>query len=556
MRGYGRTLAWSVRHRFSTVFIGLILFVAAMASTGLLPSGFMPASDSARSVLAIELPPGSQLADTEAATEVIAKLVRNRPEVESVFVDGGRIPPGVVDVGKAALTINYVPKSERSLSQQQLEQAITRDLAAVPDIRYWFLDDNGLRNVSLTVSGDDSATVANVAAELAAQMRRLPMVANVVSSAALNRPELRIYPRRELAVRLGVPIENLSETIRVATIGDVGPALPKFDAGDRSVPIRVLLEENARADQQVLEQLRVPSQRGAGVPLIALADLSFGDGATSITRNDRQRMASVEADLVSGAALSQALEAINGLSVMKNLPQGIKVVPGGDAELQGELFDEFGSAISNGLMMVYVVLAILFASLLHPLTILFSLPLSITGAVLALLITYLPITLPVVIGILMLLGIVTKNAIMLVDFAIESMHAGVDRAAAIMDAGHKRARPIIMTTIAMGAGMAPSALGVGAGGEFRSPMAIAVIGGLLVSTVLSLLFVPAFFVIMDDLGRLILRMFGRFVGKADEPTPDRPEKPPGAGAGLAGQHDAPAHPSTALPATSEPAKAG
>jgi multidrug efflux pump subunit AcrB len=289
------------------------------------------------------------------------------------------------------------------------------------------------------------------------------------------------------------------------------------------------------------------------VPLIALADLSFGDGATSITRNDRQRMASVEADLVSGAALSQALEAINGLSVMKNLPPGIKVVPGGDAELSGELFDEFGSAISNGLMMVYVVLAILFASLLHPLTILFSLPLSITGAVLALLVTYQPITLPVVIGILMLLGIVTKNAIMLVDFAIESMHAGVDRAAAIMDAGHKRARPIVMTTIAMGAGMAPSALAVGAGGEFRSPMAIAVIGGLLVSTVLSLLFVPAFFVIMDDLGRVLLRIFGRFIGKADEPTPDRPEKPLDAGAG---QRGAAEHPSTAVAQTSEPAKAG
>jgi hydrophobe/amphiphile efflux-1 (HAE1) family protein len=556
MRLYARTLAWSVRHRFITFCMGMILFVVAMASTGLLPSGFMPASDSARSVLAIELPPSSQLADTETTTEDIAKLVRNRPEVESVFVDGGRIPPSVVDVGKAALTINYVPKSKRSLSQQQLEQAITHDLAAIPDIRYWFLDDNGLRNVSLIVSGDDNATVANVANELAAQMRRLPMVANVVSSAALNRPELRIYPRRELAVRLGVPIESLSETIRVATIGDVGPALPKFDAGDRNVPIRVLLEEKARADRQVLEQLRVPSQRGGGVPLTALADLSFGEGATSIVRNDRQRMASVEADLVGGAALSQALEAINGLSVMKNLPTGTTVVAGGDAELQGELFSEFGTAILNGLMMVYVVLAILFASMLHPLTILFSLPLSIVGAILALLIAYLPITLPVIIGILMLLGIVTKNAIMLVDFAIESMHTYTDRAAAIIDAGKKRARPIVMTTIAMGAGMAPSALGVGAGGEFRSPMAIAVIGGLVVSTVLSLLFVPAFFVIMDDFGRLVVRIFGRFIGKADEPTPDRPGKPFGMEAGPASHRDASEHPSHGVSATSEPAKAG
>ena len=525
-RLYNRTLAWSVRHRFITVALGLILFVATMACTRFLPSGFLPALDSSRSFLAVELPPGSQLVDTEAVTDIVTKRLRSRPEIESIFVDGGRIPPTVYDVGKAALTINYVPKSKRSLSQQQLEQAITRDLAEVPDVRYWFLDDQGQRNVKLIVTGQDNATVANVAAELAGQMRRLSMVANVVSSAALNRPELRIHPRRELAVRLGVSTESLSETIRVATIGDVGPALAKFDAGDRTVPIRVLLEENARADRQVLEQIRVPSQRGGGVPLIALADTSFGEGPTSITRYDRQRQASVEADLSSGAALSEALEAIKALPVMKNLPVGITVSEGGDAELQAELFDEFGAAMRNGLMMVYAVLAILFVSLLHPMTILFSLPLSITGAILGLLVLYLPITLPVIIGILMLMGIVTKNAIMLVDFAIEAMHTGVDRTAAIIDACQKRARPIVMTTIAMVAGMAPSALAFGAGGEFRSPMAIAVIGGLIVSTLLSLLFVPAFFTIMDDVGRLSWRIFGRLIGKTDEPASDDAAKPP------------------------------
>jgi multidrug efflux pump subunit AcrB len=352
-------------------------------------------------------------------------------------------------------------------------------------------------------------------------MRRLPIVANIVSGATLNRPELRIYPRRDLAVRLGVSTESLSETIRVATIGDVGPALAKFDAGDRTIPIRVLLEENARADRQVLEQIRIPSQRGGGVPLVALADISFGEGATNIVRYDRQRQASVEADLTGGAALSDAREAIKGLSVMKNLPPGITVSEGGDAELQAELFEGFGGAMRSGLMMVYVVLAVLFTSLLQPVTILFSLPLSIAGAILALLITNLPITTPVVIGILMLMGIVTKNAIMLVDFAVEAMHGGVDRTTAIIEAGRKRARPITMTTIAMVAGMAPSALAFGAGGEFRSPMAIAIIGGLLVSTLLSLLFVPAFFTIMDDVGRLFSRLFGRLVGRSD----DAPTKP-------------------------------
>jgi multidrug efflux pump subunit AcrB len=452
--------------------------------------------------------------------------VRSRPEVASVFVDGGRIPGGAVAVRNAALSINFVPKSKRSLSQQELEHAISQDLADIPDVRYWFLDENGQRNVTFIVTGEDNTTVANVASELAAQMRRLPLgVTNVLSGESLNRPELRIYPRRDLAVRLGVSTESLSETIRVATIGDVAPALAKFDAGDRTVPIRVLLEEKARADRQVLEQIRVPSQRGAAVPLVAIAELTFGEGPISISRYDRQRQARVEADLVGGVVLSDAMQAIKALSIMRNLPPGITVKEGGDAELQAELFEGFGAAMRNGLMMVYVVLAVLFAGLLQPLTILFSLPLSIAGAIMALFITYSPVTTPVVIGILMLMGIVTKNAIMLVDFAVEAMHRGVDRTTAIIEAGQKRARPIVMTTIAMVAGMAPSALALGAGGEFRSPMAIAVIGGLLVSTMLSLIFVPALFTIMDDLGRLAWLAVRRFVASADKPGTDKPAMP-------------------------------
>jgi hydrophobe/amphiphile efflux-1 (HAE1) family protein len=518
IRLYTRLVRWSVRHRFITVGTGLLLFAASIYSLQLLPSGFLPASDTSRSTLVVELAPGSQLVDTEAATETIYKRLRARSEVESVFVDGGRTPAGT-DIRKAALTINYVPKDKRKNSQRDLETIISRDLADIPDIRYWFLDDNGRRSATFIVSGADPSTVANVASELAAQMRRLPSVTNVVSTATLNRPELRIYPRRDLAVRLGVSTESLSETIRVGTIGDAAPALAKFDAGDRVVPIRVLLEENARADPQVLEQIRVPSPRSGGVPLMALADIRFEDGPIGISRYDRQPQASVEADIVGGAALSEVSRAVNALPVVKNLPAGIKVSEGGDAELQADLFEGFGSAMRNGLMMVYAVLVLLFGSLLQPLTILFSLPLSIGGAILALLVTNLPLTTPVVIGMLMLMGIVTKNAIMLVDFAIEAIQRGVDRNTAIIEAGQKRARPIVMTTIAMTAGMMPSALAFGAGGELRSPMAIGVIGGLLVSTLLSLLFVPAFFTLMDDLGYLGFRMFGRFIGKADEPAP-------------------------------------
>jgi hydrophobe/amphiphile efflux-1 (HAE1) family protein len=519
MRLYAALLTWSVRHRFITVMAGLATFAGSIWMTTFLPSGFLPATDYARSVLAVELPPGSQLSETEAVTEAIATRLRKRPEVESVFIDGGHIPPTTTEVRKAALTINYVPKSKRSLGQQKLEHAISQELADIPDVRYWFLDDTGKRGVSFIVTGQDSDTVASVAAELATQMRQLPVVTNVASTARLNRPELRIHPQRDLAARLGVTTESLSETIRVATIGDVGPALAQFDAGDRIVPIRVLLKESARADRQVLEQIRVPSPRGEAVPLVALADFTLGEGPVGITRYDRQRQASVEADLAGNVALSEATAAIKSLPMMRRLPPGTTVSAAGDAELQAELFDGFNTAMRNGLMVAYVVLAVLFAGLLQPLTIVFSLPLSLVGVIMGLLLMNLAINLPVVIGMLMLMGIVTKNAILLVDFAVEGLRSGLDRTAAIIDAGRKRARPIIMTTVAMVAGMLPSALAVGAGGEFRSPMAIAVISGLVTSTLLSLLFVPALFTLMDDLGRLIWRLFGRFVGGEKSPPP-------------------------------------
>ncbi|GCC47250.1 hypothetical protein chiPu_0031105, partial [Chiloscyllium punctatum] len=206
----------------------------------------------------MELPPGSQLAYTEKVTEEIVARLRKRPEVRSVFVDGGRVPPGIQEVRRAALIINYTPKADRKITQRELELSISKELDNVPDIRFWFLDENGLRAISLVVTGTDSNIVNNVASELATQMKRIPIIANVISETALDRPELRIRPRAELAARLGVSTESLSQTIRVATIGDVGPALAKFDAGDRQVPIRVQLEDNARSDLQMLEQLRVP----------------------------------------------------------------------------------------------------------------------------------------------------------------------------------------------------------------------------------------------------------------------------------------------------------
>jgi multidrug efflux pump subunit AcrB len=514
LRAYTRLVTWSVRHYLVTVMIGLGLFGASIWSVSLLSKGFLPAQDSARSRLAIELPPGSQLANTEKVTEEIVRRLRGRQEIKSIFVDGGRVPKAPKEIRRASLYINYIPKKERSISQHDLELAIGRELDDIPDLRYWFVDDNGLRAITLDVTGADPVAVENVAEELAAQMRRIPLVADVISETSLERPELRIHPRTDMLARLGVSTEGLSETIRVATMGDIGPALARFDTGDRLVPIRVQLEESARTNLQVIEQLRVPMGRGGGVPLGAIAEISLDQGPTSIDRFDRNRRAAVAADLVGKSSLEDAMNEIYELPVMKSHPKGVNVGKSGDAENLAELSEGFADAMRNGLMMVYAVLVLLFGSFLQPITILFSLPLSIGGAIIALLIAGMQLTVPVSIGILMLMGIVTKNAIMLVDFAIESIHAGMERDAAIIDAGQKRARPIVMTTIAMIAGMIPSALAFGDGGEFRAPMALAVIGGLLCSTVLSLVFVPAVFVLMDNVSRLTSWIGIRLIGKA------------------------------------------
>jgi multidrug efflux pump subunit AcrB len=530
LKAYNGLVTWSVRHYFVTVLVGFGIFAASIWSIKLLPQGFLPAQDSARSLLAMELPPGTQLAFTEKTTEEIVARLRKRPEVTSVFVDGGRVPPGVTEVRRASLIINYTRKRDRSVTQRELELAISNELESVPDIRFWFLDENGLRAISLVVTGPEGGIVSNVAAELATQMKRIPIVANVISETSLDRPELRIQPRADLAARLGVSTESLSETIRVATIGDVGPALAKFDTGDRLVPIRVQLEDVARGELPILEQLRVPLGGGrGGVPLSVVADIKLDQGPTSINRYDRERQATVAADLVGTAALGDATKKIYELPVMKSLPKGVKVSPSGDAESLAELSDGFATAITAGLMMVYAVLVLLFGTFLQPITILFSLPLSIGGAIAALLLTGKQLTTPVWIGILMLMGIVTKNAIMLVEFAVEAVREGKPRHEAIIDAGMKRARPIVMTTVAMVAGMMPSALAFGAGGEFRSPMALAVIGGLIFSTVLSLVFVPAMFMLMDDLGRFSWH-FGRklLASSAETEHAAEPKTPPGA----------------------------
>ncbi|WP_295555672.1 efflux RND transporter permease subunit [uncultured Hyphomicrobium sp.] len=524
MRTYTRVVSWSVRHHIATVALGLLVFAGSIGSFYLLPSGFIPQEDSGRMLLGVELPPGTKLADTEAATDEVTRRIKVRPDVESVFVIGGTLLGSGEEVRKATLIVTLKPRDQRALLQSRIAEEIGHNLSDIPDIRYFFLQDDGQREFQLVVTGRDGEAVTKVAAELTSQAKRIPFLQNVVSTAELDRPELRVYPRSEVAAELGITTETISEAVRIATLGDIGANLAKFDVGDRQVPIRVQLKTSARESRQLLEELKVPTASGGAVPLSTVATFDYGQGPTSIDRYDRTRRIVLGAGLVTGTPLGDAVNAVMALPAAQKLPPGVEIKQFGAAEIMGEVFESFEKAMGAGLMMVYAVLVLLFASFLQPVTILFSLPLSIGGAITALALTGNAISLPVVIGVLMLMGIVTKNAIMLVDFAVEEIKRGVPRAEAIVDAGRKRARPIIMTTIAMVGGMLPSALALESGGEFRAPMAVAVIGGLISSTVLSLLFVPAVFMLMDDVASWIWRFFSRFVGKSDEQPDEAPAR--------------------------------
>ncbi len=517
MRAYIGFLQATLKVRYLTLIAGIALFTASIYATTLLPTGFMPDADTSRIVVSAELPPGATLEDTRATTDRMVKTLRAIPEVKSVFALGGTTPTGKLDIRKAALYIHLVPKTERKLTQKQLKGIISRKLADIPDTRAWYVNERGERELSFSVLSQDGDQLSEAVGKLEGALRHVPGFNNVAADASISRPELRVVPRFDAAARLGVSPNKIAETIRVATIGDIDANLAKFNAGDRLVPIRVQIDEHARADLQRLKNLRVTSTTGKAIPLVAVADITFGRGPGSINRYDRERRAVIGVDLVSRYALSSAREKFLEVVEDQELPQGVHLQPAGDAEIQDEIATGFMMAMVTGLMLVFGLLVLLFGSAVQPVTILLSLPLSFGGVVLALLLTNNPVSMPVYIGILMLMGIVTKNAIMLVDFAIEAVAKGVDRIEAVIDAGRKRARPIVMTTLAMVAGMFPSALAYGEGGEFRSPMAIAVIGGLLVSTVLSLIFVPSFFTVMDDVGNVIWRVFGRFIGPTDEP---------------------------------------
>jgi multidrug efflux pump subunit AcrB len=527
---YMRLAQWCLRRRFVTFGAALLFFVGSLALIPLLPTGFIPPDDNSQTQVYVELPPGSTLAQTRASAEQARALLMGVHHVRSVYttIGGGSagsdpfVNAGAAEVRRATLTIALTERGQRP-RKQVIEADIRRALSDLPGVRTKVgLGGSGEKYV-LVLTGDDPRTLQQAALDVEKDLRTVAGLGSIASSASLVRPEISVRPDFARAADLGVSSASIAQTLRVATLGDYEAQLPKLNVSQRQVPIVVQLQESARQDLSLLERLMVPGSRGP-VMLGQVASLQMTGGPAVIDRYDRQRNVNFEIEL-SDLPLGEVTQAVKQLPSVRNLPAGVRVVEVGDAEVMGELFASFGVAMAVGILCIYAVLVLLFRGFLHPLTILAALPLSLGGAFVGLLLAGKSFSMPSLIGLIMLMGVATKNSILLVEYAIVARRgqpardgqpaiAPMSRWDALLDACHKRARPIVMTTIAMGAGMLPIAAGWGAADvSFRSPMAIAVIGGLLTSTVLSLLVIPVVFTYLDDLAQWSAAVWHRLRGR-------------------------------------------
>ena len=514
MRRYLAAAGWCLNHRKTTALAAALFFAGSLLLVPLLPKAFVPPADRGLTTVKLELPPGSALEDTHRAAEQARALLAPVDEILGIFTavgsTAGQGPLAVgaaKDVRLANLTLRLKHRHDRDRSQSEVERDIRARLKALPGVRVAVGANQSGEKLQVSLASDDPLALASAAQAVERDLRTLSGVGNVTSGASLQRPEIQIRPDFARAADLGVTTAALAGAVRVATFGDFKVNLPKLNLPQRQIPIRVRLERDLRTDLDAIAQLRVPATAGA-VPLAAVADIRLGSGPAQIERVDRMRNVNIDVELA-GRDLGAVLAEANALPALKKLPPTVYRVEQGDAQRMIELFASFGTAMLIGILCIYAVLVLLFHDFLQPVTILAALPLSLGGAFLALLLTKHSFSMSSIIGILMLMGIVTKNSILLVEYAIVARRErGLPRREAILDACRKRARPIVMTTIAMGAGMLPVALGLGAEPSFRAPMAIVVIGGLITSTFLSLLVIPVVFTYVDDLkgwGRRLVR---------------------------------------------------
>jgi multidrug efflux pump subunit AcrB len=504
---------WNARmqdHRLAMVGAGVGTLLLSMILFGTLSMSFFPPQNSDYSRVNITMPPGSTLKQTEAVVDRAAAIVEKDPSVDRVFER--------INVGEGHL--NIVLKKKRKVKSTEFERNLSPTLAAMADARVSFQSQQGggpdpdSRDIMLYLGGDDPVQLNAVAQQIAKEMESVPGLRAPRVGSNLAQPEITIKPHFDVAADLGVTTAALSQTIRIATLGDIEQNSAKFSLSDRQVPIQVSLSENSRRDLATLENLPVPTSKGGSVPLKSIADIGFGAGPTTINRSNQLRRLSIGADLAPGVVQGDVWAKVNQLPAVKNLPQGVQKMNLGDQKWQSELLFNFAVALISGVLLVFAVLVLLYRRFLAPFVNMGSLILAPLGAAVALHIAGQPISLFVLIGILMLFGIVAKNSILLVDFAVEMMNHGMKKNDAIWEAGHKRAQPIVMTTVAMVAGMLPTAMSISGDNSWRAPMGITVIGGLIFSTLLTLLLVPSYFSIAISIESRLGRLFHRFVGSA------------------------------------------
>ncbi len=492
IKAYVRTLEWTLRHRWKTMLAGLACLGLTVVSFGTLPVTFQPEQDNDFSTVRFFLPPGSTLEQAEDVARQVRAVVSQAPEVVQITERVG------VGNGNVQIMLN----KERERRSTEIERSLAPQLTAIADARVNFQSQSwggpeggsgGGRDINVYLGGEDPELLSQTANKIADEMGRVPGLRAPRVQGDLTRPEVLIRPRLDLAADLGVTTQALGQTIRLATLGDIDQNSARFSLANRQVPIRVLLPESARRDIATIENLPVPTANGGSVPLKAVAEVRFGAGPIQVSRTNQVRRIVIGADLEQGVVSGDVNPLIDELSTLNNLPNGVTRLNLGANKAQAEMLTNFVVAVITGVLLLFAVLVLLYRRLLPPLVNMGSLLLAPLGAAIALHLTGNPQSLPVYIGLLMLLGIVAKNSILLVDFALEEMEKGVDKTVAIIDAGHKRAQPIVMTTVAMVAGMVPTALALHGDASFRGPMGITVIGGLIFSTLLTLLIVPAAF---------------------------------------------------------------
>ncbi len=524
---YRRSLDWALSHRWIMTGAGAIVVVLTLGILGVgLPTGVQPPANPDYMFVGIEGPPGATLFDMQRIeSETTALIKAHVPEASEIFVQVGSVAGegfggGGAGAGLSSGTVTVVLRGNRQRTVNQINDALRPYLRDIPDARVSIQGGGfGAASVQIVLTSDDSAALQRTGEELQREMRTLRNLADPRPALPPIGPEIAIRPKPDQASRLGVTVESIATIARVATLGDIDANVPKLTDGERRVPIRVRLPADARTNIDMIRALQIPTASGATTPLSSVADVDFQAGPAVIERYGRRDELAIDADLTNGAQIGQGLAEVNHLPIMRHLPPGVEPASLGQQQEYVDLFSALFLAFVTGICMIYGVLVLLFRSFFKPVIIIGALPLALFGAAFALFLTRESLSIPSLIGVLMLLGIAAKNSILLVEYAIERERDGMPQRQAIMEACRERARPIIMTSLAMIAGMLPTAFALGKGSEFRQPMAIAVIGGLITSTVLSLVMVPVIYEVLDDIEHWLVPKLSQFVTPRDAPLP-------------------------------------